>query len=337
MEENNQQPLNIPVPPDFVFKYRKNRLQPAQEIMAQAQAMFIFTGMKYPALAYKSDEWFKEWGIDKTKLNLENTKDQEEMGGQLAYFEGTPYPAKGHPFPQAIYAINFCKRLTRIALNIGGKDLWLSALGFALTSHENKISILSRLLESYTEVCMRVAQPYILEIEFMSRCSREVYYFLLRFLTKIGIKESIAQGFAEVFSAQIEYDNAYRLRVEDGMSVTTKEKVLQNPAKEMKRVIDTIVDREPDSRAENHPTSEKFKHGGIALGWILMIPFYRKAFVECIEESNFENFQLDEADHYHVLLWADYDFLGLPLQERLKMYESMHPEGLPRRVIYKGA
>jgi hypothetical protein len=302
MEENKLQPLSIPVPPDWVFKYRKNRLAPAQEVMQQQQAMFIWERMEYP-----------------------------ETGGQLAWFNGVPYPAKGHPFPEAIYAVNFVKRMTRNSIiGLIQKDLWKEYIGFFLSFPKHRIKKIERFLTMYTDIANRVISPYILEDQYLSPCSREILKFTKLFLMKIGVNSEIAQNFAEVFTAQIEYDNAYRLRIEDAMSETTKEKIIENPGKELVRLGQIIMSREP-----NKGTGESFPKilGGIAK--ILQFPWYKKIFNECVKESNFENFQLDEGDRYHVLLWADYNFLGKSLDERIKIYSEIHKDGFPQRIIYK--
>lgn len=326
--------MNIPLPPDFVFKYRGNRLDPSQQVMEQDQSMFVFEGMKYPSLVDKDDAWFAAWGIEKKDLHLENISDDEyAMGGQLAYFQGTPYPAKGHPFPQALYAINFAKRVIVIGIKSVKKDMALIGIGFLFSRRKNKISMISRLLQSYTEISMKVVQPYILHREFMSSFSRELYDFIVRFLTKIGIEKEVAENFSEIFANLLEYDNAYRFRAEDALSETSKKGMAEDPRRELARLVDIIKKREPDAR--DFGNAEKFSYPMLFLRKLLLVPSIRKAFRECIEESDFKNFQLDEADRYHILLWGDYDFLGKPVAERIKMYEEMHKGKLPPRLIYK--
>ncbi len=298
----DKQPLSIPYPPDFVFKNRnKARIAPAQEVMQQQQAMFIFERMDYP-----------------------------ESGGQLAYFKDVPYPAKGHPFPEAIYAVNFVKRITRNSiLGFINKDLWKEYIGFMLSSKKNKIKKISRFLELYVEIANKVIAPYILEERYFSPCSYEILDFTRKFLARIGIENSLAYNFAEIFASQIEYDNAYRLRIEDAMSETTKELLMADPRKELVRLGQIIAGREPRGG-----TGDRFPRILGMLSNIFLIPKYKKIFVDCVKESNFENFQLDDADRYHILLWADYNFLGKTQEERVKMYTEIHKNGYPPRIVY---
>lgn len=294
--------LNIPYPPDKVFKYRKNRVAPAQEVMQQQQAMFIFERMDYP-----------------------------ETGGQYAYFEGVPYPSKGHPFPEAIYAMNAAKRLTKLGIDFfAQKKVFFSLLGFVISPY--KKFIITRLLSSYTEACRMFITPYVIEEHYSTPCTNEIMGFIRGFLLDLGIDSQVATDFAEAFSMQIEYDNAYRLRIEDTMSETTKERLLENPRKEIKRLITIISEREPAWY-----NTDKFKAAAKILGILLYVPKIRRAFNNNLKASNFANFQLDEADRYHVLLWADYNFLGKPIEERIEMYKERHKDGMPRRILYTPA
>lgn len=303
MPTETPQPISIPVPPEWVFKNRSRaRIVPSQEVMQQKQAMFVWERMEYP-----------------------------ESGGQLAWFKGVPHPAKGHPFPEAIYAVNFVKRMTRNSLiGLVQKDLWKEYLGFILSLPKQRTKKIERFLTMYTDIANRVIAPYILEDRYLTPCAHEIKNFIERFLVKLGIGKEIAQNFAEVFAAQIEYDNAYRLRIEDAMSETTKEKLMESPGRELVRLGGIIMQREP-----NHGTGESFPKILGALSKVLYVPWYKKMFLKCVEESDFKNFQLDEADRYHVLLWADYNFLGMTLDERIKMYEAFHKDGLPPRIIYQ--
>ena len=295
-------PLQVPYPPDYVFKYRKNRLAPAQEVMQQQQAMFVWERMEYP-----------------------------ESGGQHAWFKGVPYPAKGHPFPEAIYAVNFAKRMTReFIIGFINRDMWKEYLAFLLSGKKAKIKKLERFITMYTNIAKKPMEPYILEDKYLSECAYEIFDFIRKFLGRLGIDNSVSHNFAEVFAAQIEYDNAYRLRIEDAMSETTKEAMMKNPGKELVRLGAIIMAREP-----NQGTGDRFPRILGMLSKVLLIPSYRRIFTDCIKESTFENFQLDDADGYHVLLWADYNFLGKTLDERLKIYAGHHKDGYPPRIIYR--
>lgn len=296
------QPLSIPYPPDFVFKYRtRARVAPAQDVMQQQQAMFVWEKMDYPP-----------------------------EGGQLAYFKGVPYPSKGHPFPEAIYAVNVAKRMTReFIIGFINRDMWKEYLGFIFSSKKNKVRKLNRFLLMYTNIAAKVTAPYILEDKYLSECPYEILDFTRKFLGRLGVDNVIAHNFAEVFAAQIEYDNAYRLRIEDAMSETTKEKMIKNPGKELVKLGNIIMAREP-----NEGTGDRFPKILGMLAKVLWVPKYKRIFTECVKESKFENFQLDEADRYHVLLWADYNFLGKTLGERLEMYSEIHRDGYPPRIVY---
>lgn len=151
------------------------------------------------------------------------------------------------------------------------------------------------------------------------------------FLTEYGIDRDVAESFAEVFATLIEYDNAYRYRIEDLTSETYKEKLLRSPIKEVQRLVLIHKDREP---SHGGMTQEKVAVLGKLLSYVLLIPSIRRAFKKALLASDFARFQLDDADRYHTLLWSDYNFTGKSIDERIEIYKEIHKDGLPRRITY---
>lgn len=321
IETAEKQTFNIPYPPQQIFKYRGNIQAPAAAVMNQEQSMFVLQRVDIPP-----------------------------SGGIFAYFEGVEHPTKGFPFPEAMYATNFCKKILKgVIAVIAQKDNAKEFLAFILSSKKNKIRKISRALEQYQQVAFYILQPYYLKDIHNSLFTLEIRKFILTFLQIIGIAEDLATRSAETISTLIQYDNAYTLRAQDTLSETTKQAMLANPRAEIKRLMKIIAEREPTygkqalstddgiklQKQEEGTTYNRFEQIARLVSWALYIPSIKKAFRKSLEQSEFKNFQLDDADRYHVLLWADYNFLGKPIEERVKMYEEIHKNGFPRRITYK--
>ncbi len=300
------------MPPDFVFKNRGNGYleNPVQKVIRKF-SMYQFDHMDYP-----------------------------EKGGQFAWFVDCPFPAKGHPYPHAVNAVNEAKRYFRSFLHIFSSSITLPAIGFLLSSKKKKVDLISRFLESFVDFSSIILDVHRLEDKRYSPCSRALRDFLSRFLSLLGVKEKIAEDFAEYFSLIIEYDDAYRLRIEDILSTTSKEKILHAPAKELVNIIKTLREREVHFNGEKREMNvQKFASLAKMLRLLLWVPSFRKAFKGALASSDFTAFQYDDADRYHVMLREDYRFMGYSVQERVEMYKAWHevfPPFPPRIIINKG-
>lgn len=347
---NETQQLNISRPPDFVFKYRRpSRTNPEREVIGE-QGIFDFVGVKYPTIYQESDKFFEETGLKREwfeypiKFEAGNiyvamdypklTEAEMKMGGQLACFKDCPYPFKGHPFPEAIYYVNMAKRLSRTLLSmIASKSSRPFLILFALLSKKKKIAILESWLTVYTELCIKSMGTYLAKFEMMNKYGQEIYLFIKRALMKYGVSHVVAEGFAEVFSAQIDWDNAYWMRIGDAMLETSKDKMLKDPRGELIKLGRILVERNP----QDPDTSKRLLKLITLASCGLYIPRYRRIFKECVKESSFERFQFDEADIYHSWLYADYNYGGLTVDKRLEMYYNYHKEHppLPPRLQIK--
>lgn len=299
--------VQIAFPISEVFKNGQHRFAPANKVLRKT-AMYDLVNVEYPT---------------KEKPCPYNG----DTGGIYPWFKDCPYPNKGFPFPQAIDAANGAKRFFKVGMDIlANKDMVTPWIGFFLSGKKKRIKILTRLLQGYSNAARMLLSPFLLEESRYSIFCRELRKFTTNFLVGIGMDFRTADDFSEIFCALIEYDNAYRLRAEDILTETSKELMLKNPRKELKRLISILSQREPDGMAGN---AQKFKKIVDVLSFGLYVPSYRKAFINALQASDFKNFQMDEADHYHTALWEDFNFWGLPIAERIEWYKDYHTKHPP--------
>lgn len=302
--EQQKQTLNIAFPPDEVFKNRTNRVAPAQSVIG-TRSDFVFDHMEYPA-----------------------------EGGQLAWFKDCPFPQKGHPYPQAAYAVNIPKRYFVYTIKaLANKDLAPLFAVLFLLPKRRKVRIISRFLEAFVEGSAMVLTPHFLADNRYTSFGRELRKFINNFLANLGVDSVLADRFAETFVCLLEYDNVYRMFVADVLSETTLEKVLKDPAGEINRMVALLVSRRPGVEGPRS-VGDKYIRLGKVVRALLWLPSFKKAFKDALKSIDFSKFQFDDADRYHSLLYSDHNYLGLPIEKRIEMYTKYHEEHppLPPRI-----
>lgn len=338
MNYNDKDYQEYPVPPEYVFKYRnRSRTVPEKQVLDQEETMFVGKGIKYPALHKKSDKELEELGVKRSDL-LPVTDAELEIGGQLRVFEGVPYPAKGHPFPPAFYGINGAKRITLNTIKmLAGKDMLLTLAGFMITPKKYKVKAITRAMFYYQDSMRMFIEPFIVEDEFCKPFTRELRKFLDNFFCSFGMPFYGVDQAMESFVMEFEYDDAYTFRVEDGMSMTTKERMMENPSRELTLIFRTIAERNHyDGQPVDKGMDAKFKAIENALKIAFWIPGVKKAFREALKECDFRKLQLDDADRYFTLMWPDYQFQGKTQEERWEIFKKIHEkDGLPPRLVWR--
>lgn len=190
------------------------------------------------------------------------------------------------------------------------------------------IKELSRFLQSFNRQAFRIASvskdPYFLKEKHLTRVSRELQFCIFIFLVELGIEESIADKFSEIFSHILEYDNAYRFRFLDIMGSTSKEELKSNH-KAIRSLIERIKERDLEGIADKYIKIIKI------LKYALWIPRVKRAFNKVIEEMDIENLQPQEADRYWFCTKNTYKFMGMTDEERKSYAQAKgwkYPEGL---------
>lgn len=292
MTEQKEQ-IGIPYPPPEVFKTKRGMTDVTDTLVAQQQPLALIEKIEAP-----------------------------QSGGILVYHKGIPYPQKGWPTPHALEALYMPKRGLVTALTaLTTKDLLLPLLGLLLMTKKTKIRLLQRFLTQYGLFAKLTMTPYFYEDRFYMDCTKTLQKFISTFLITIGVDKLISQESAEIFSMFIEYDTAYRFRMEDVMSETSKEVLLENPAKEIARLFKLSASREESSHV-----TKSFNSIALLLRLAFWIPWIKRAFITALESIDVMSLQLDEADRFHVSRLGGYKFFGEELEYRLEKYPRIDPE-----------
>lgn len=248
-----------------------------------------------------------------------------ENGGILIYYKGLKMPVKGFPYPEAIQAINIVKQaFIRVINALASSATRPFTIFLSLLPFKNKA--LDACLHQFNEFSLEILKPHVLQKQFMTEIACELQTFITTFLSELGLKE--AERFAIMFSTLIEYDNAYRFRLQDILSETTPEKLITKPSQEITRLLLIYLERE-----KGETIKPKFHNIAFLFRVAFFIPSIKKAFKKAIFHCYFPHFTYDDIDRASVLNRGDYNFLGKPLEERQKMFSDLQEGSLPQQFI----
>lgn len=223
--------------------------------------------------------------------------------GIQVYIQGAKFPKKGFPYPEAIFAINIAKRMLIEGLKLSP---------YFVIGIIRPYKTLEKLISAYTEISEKVLKQHYIKDSFLTPLARELGNMIYSFLLKLRMPNEISFRFAKVIQGIFEYDDAYRFRLEDVLSETTKETIANSPRKELKRLLNIFIERQGKD--------ERLKKNAIRLisilNVILLIPRFGESFKQTILESDFTALQYDEADRYWCSMRGDYKYFGTTFEER---------------------
>jgi hypothetical protein len=230
--------------------------------------------------------------------------------GVLKFHKGAAYPDKGLAEPIALAQANFAKKLL-----VHTARLYINPYQAIKFIFSNKTKFINQILDTYNELSLRVMDK-IIHIHFMPPPARNLRIFTTKFLQRINVDQRIANEFSKIISNIIALDNAYLLRLQDIASETTHLKLTTNPRKELLRLLSIYKQR------DHSGISKKILVIKPLISIALLIPKYKRAFIDSINDIDLSEMQFDEADLYWVAQSPAYPFLGKTLKERAYLLEG---------------
>ena len=241
--------------------------------------------------------------------------------GIQVWLRGAEYPQKGTAPANVLFDFNIAKRIMAEGLKIVSKLPVVVGfmLGQAVLPKRHKLSI-AGVLAAYNSILWKVLSPHMLKGEYMTPCAYEIRKFSYVFLREIGVCEHDARQFSSIASHFIEYDNAYRYRVQDLIHDTDLNDLSKDPQNVIKRYIRLSKERDSDA------VSGKITAGIRLLSLVLRLPKYKNAFREALTFIEFDKMKFDEVDIYWISMRTDYPYLGEEADVRSKRNEG---KGIP--------
>lgn len=221
--------------------------------------------------------------------------------GFRAYIVGAKYPKKGFVFPEAVYDINLAKKSLKQFLVFPTR----------------------RALNAFCLTAGYAMQRSFLKNEFLMPVSKELKHVL----DTICYELDLDLTFSRILSHIIEYDDAYRFRLQDILSETTQLKLLKRPIREVLRLRKIYLERE-HGRERGGGVAVKILPLFTVLALALCVPKFRRAIKYAIESCDFSRLQYDAGDLYWVGFYDGYDFLGVKLKDRM---DDQRPKVIVRK------
>ena len=240
--------------------------------------------------------------------------------GYLIYKKGLLFPTKGLVYPEAVKAINVAKKgFMTILWTLKSPLTFPTTFLFLCSSFKKKVQIIQEMLQRHWTVTSHVLEEHLLEHENQVPVAKELEKFVTVFLKVLGIEDETAERTAATIAAIFEYDDAYRYRLQDILSETTKDKLLEDPVKEMTRLAQIYAEREESERmAQDFKTLVLLSH---------IIKRHKRlnfAFQCALGAVNFKGLQYDEIDYYNVLYKGGFNFLGRTFESRYQEFLNKH-------------
>jgi hypothetical protein len=242
-------------------------------------------------------------------------------GEMLSWYEGYPVPRKGIAYFDAINLNNEAKRRTLTTFSpFANKAMVLPGLVFVLQPWSWKISWLEGFLYHYEREIRRIYEncdrPPYLNYEYYNNCSKTVWDIVKIILIEIGISENTANEVGWIFANLLEYDDYYKLLVEDPMSELTQKEALGNPRAFVNKFIKILAERSP----MNRDTINKYSSFARLLSFALYHPKIKRAWKKAFAAIDFRKLQLDEMEYFWQMPRANYNVKGLPIEQRFPEY-----------------
>jgi hypothetical protein len=243
--------------------------------------------------------------------------EEKDGGGIYIHYLDIPYPRKGFPTMEMCETLNLLKKITLFVFS--NPILLLSKTAFSTYLH-----LTDYLMDNPFKAYVKGHSDWYND-RYYCTFANEFKKFLEIFFTEIGVDTRLAGVFRHI----MQDDDAYRYRVQDVFSETTLEWLLENPRKEIKRLMKLSI-----ARDEKHVSARTMKFARI-LSWALLRPKYRKAFKKALQSVDFSKLQLDEGDKYYCLR-PGYDWMGLDNNQKAMKLAQIHKGIPPRFSLLRG-
>jgi len=223
------------------------------------------------------------------------------------YIKGAEFPFEGYVTNDMLWSTNQAKSVFIEGVKLLTKPLFIIPTVLTLIFFRN------HLIQPFTWLGHRIMSPIMLKDKHISKFARELQYMIFEFLRHL-IPEDKADKVSEIFCRIIDNDDAYKQRLKDLFSMTTKKKLLK--PKELSRLVNIM-----DKRQMNGTCSwvKKVKAVVLLLRLSLLIPSARKGYKSAVQNINMDNLILHWEDMYWSVYKKDYDFGGMTIEQRKQL------------------
>lgn len=230
----------------------------------------------------------------------------------------------GHvPFWDVINLLNPLKRdIAMLFRLVSAREMRYLLIPFVLGGKKRRGKVLDKLCEAFNEKALGQLQYKYIRDEYYSLPVKEIIGFTERFLVLLGVERYNAYRVSRTIGMMFENDWAYCMRFQDAMTDAWEWELKHEPWYEIERLARILTERDPNPEGMEHKYQSIVK----VVKYFKWIPSVKKSLLNALQPLNIENCKLTEGDIYHTLLYGSYNIQGKSLEERIKIYESYHPD-----------
>jgi len=225
------------------------------------------------------------------------------------YVKGAEFAYEGFVTNEMLWSTNQAKSLFIEAIKL------LSKPQFILGTIISFLFYREQLVESFNRIGHRIMSPIMLKDKHLSVFAQEFQYMVFEFM-RFLVPEDKADKFSMIFARIIDNDDAYKQRLKDIFSMTSKKR-LKNP-KELSRLVEIMYERQ-----DYGEWVKKVKSCVLLLRiLIFVVPSARKGYKSVIENITLDRLILHWEDLYWSVYKKDYHFAGMKWEDRIKMVKE---------------
>lgn len=251
---------------------------------------------------------------------LEVEKITADTTGLHTHFRGHPWPMHGFPFAEAVAACDVVKRhtLSLVKLVRRAEFKWIIRAA-ALLPWPLKRAALQAALAEWTAFAERTLNTVgfpdgltgtvILQADLRTPVARAIYANVEEFLGQLALDPALARRTATIAATLVDYDDAYRYRLQDLANETTNYDLRVQPATELERLAGILAAREQDPESR---LLESLSLARVALLSGQIRAAWRTALFNT--ERQFHQLKPDAADRYWMAQRTGYAFGTRPPQ-----------------------
>lgn len=244
-------------------------------------------------------------------------------GGVFTYLQRYEKPFRGFPFNDTVQQIDEFKKLIKIITQkffatFKKSSLWAKFKLFMSLDTMKSLGI------GYLYAYHWQVRKHRLKPSMYCKSVRELHTILSNQSRDILYNDDLREAVRDCFCMFMEFDNAYRFRMQDILIEMDKTALLANPAKEIGRLLQLMADREVAEPGKTK-MAEKWK---MAKELICLFLRFNQSIAndmaKILSRIDLKEIELTEEDRYYCEFRKDYNF------------GFMTKGAIPRREVPKG-
>ena len=229
--------------------------------------------------------------------------------GHITWLRGLRHPFYGFPEKENVMGVGDIKQMIPAFARLCFKKPMRYVLGFLFLFFPKSFDrLVNDAIDSFLSMAWNSYQRFLLSPEKYTKAVREIH----RSLTALSISDDYLdlkgriERLRDVGCMILQYDNAYILRLQDGIGELDLKALKENSVKEIGRVLTIVANRDTSTFMKNKVRYLR----DLTCMFLKRNKGYYQILQGVISVIDFEKLKLDTAEKYYCRMRNDYDFEG---------------------------